>query len=250
MTIPSDGTECQPQTCAACKLPFNQDEGRYWTNKRRGPHHIKCLADDDGDAPELPGDSTEYELLTEAARRTEVSGLVCEIGTRLGGGIQAIIDGLTSPRAIVSVDPYGDIPYHYSDAHGVKYQMGYDQAMLVAALGSIPAACQSKGHLWIPILLEDSEFYRRYADGVPVYDAQKQVANYYALAHIDGPHDSKSLLAAVEFFLPRIRIGGAIVFDNIEHFKWDVVDAILVSEWGDCEARGQTKAVYRRTKVD
>ena len=192
----------------------------------------------------LPGDSIEYELITEAARQTTVPGLACEVGTRLGGGIQAMIDGFQQPRAILSIDPYGDIPYHYSDAHGIRYEMGYGQAMMVEALRTIPQACADKGHLWIPLVLEDREFYARYADGVPVYDCQKAVCNQYALVHIDGPHDTESLVLAIEFFGNRLAVGGCLIFDNIEFFNWDLVENALSPLVR--ESRGQTKAVYRR----
>lgn len=191
----------------------------------------------------LPGDSSEYELLTEAARRTDAPGLICEIGTRLGGGIQAIIDGLQQPRAIVSVDPYGDLPYVHSEVGGIQW-MGYNQQMMVTALGTISQACADKGHLWIPMILEDREFFQRFQDGVPVYDCQKKMFTTYALAHIDGPHDADSLLMAAEFFARRLVPGGCLVFDDIHYFQWDVMENALHPLMR--ESRGKVKAVYRR----
>lgn len=192
----------------------------------------------------LPGDSSEYELLTEAARRTTVNGLVCEIGTRLGGGIQAMIDGFQQPRAIVSVDPYGDIPYANTDSSGTR-RMGYDLPMMVRALSTISVACFIKGHVWIPMILEDKEFFARFADGVPIYDFEKHLVTGYALAHVDGPHDVESLMTAAEFFARRLVVGGCIVFDDIHQYGcWDVMENALKPLVQ--ETRGKVKAVYRR----
>lgn len=194
----------------------------------------------------LPGDGTEYHLLTAAARDTAVLGLVCEVGCRLGGGVQAILDGLQSPRVIVSIDPYGNIEYHHSDRYPQLYDCGYNREMQVQALTTIPAACHAKGHLWIPLLLEDREFFRRFADGVPVYQEAKFLVNDYALVHLDGPHATGPVLIETEFFAPRIPLGGAIVYDNWTYFDSEQVFQYLARQGFAQEAIGAEKAVFRK----
>jgi len=65
----------------------------------------------------MEGDSFDYEVLERAAQRVrDVSGLVCEIGTRRGGSLKYIMDGLEGTRKhIVCIDPYGDIGYNGAD---------------------------------------------------------------------------------------------------------------------------------------
>jgi hypothetical protein len=197
----------------------------------------------------LPGDGSpeEYELLTQAAKDTTVPGMVCEVGCRLGGGIQAILDGLDDRmRVIVSIDPYGDIAYQYSDHHGVRYHCGYDQKMMVQALATIGQACMDRGHIWLPFIMDDREFFKRFADGVPVYMGEKLLAQQYSLVHLDGPHDSASVCAETEFFVTRIPSGGAIVYDNHSYFSLPAVERILRGSGFVCQRIGQEKAVYRR----
>jgi hypothetical protein len=194
----------------------------------------------------LTGDSIEYELLTEAARKTTVPGMVCEVGTRLGAGIQAIIDGISGPRPILSIDPYGDVAYHHSDAHPKLYGHGYDQAMLVQALATIPAACHAKGHLWLPFIMEDSEFFRRFADGVPLYAGVKHVANDYAFVHLDGPHTTEKVGEETEFFLNRVPLGGVIAYDNWYYFNAEGIGEMLTMAGFELEVKGEEKMIWRR----
>ena len=59
-------------------------------------------------------DSANYEVLTDAAIRSKgVEGAAVEIGVRLGGGLQKIIDGLvesgqTPDKPVFGIDPYGN----------------------------------------------------------------------------------------------------------------------------------------------
>ena len=194
----------------------------------------------------LPGDGTEYEILTEAARRTTVPGLVCEVGCRLGGGIQAIIDGLASRRVIVSIDPFGDYTYHHSDDTPNLYGCGYDRKMLVEAMSTIPVACHAKGHLWLPFIMEDHEFFRRFEDGVPLYHEEKFVVNEYAFVHLDGPHRTDKVLEETEFFVPRVPVGGTIAYDNYGYFDWQSVAQRMVLGGFELEAKGQEKMIWRK----
>lgn len=197
----------------------------------------------------LPGDGTEYQLLTEAARLTTVPGLICEVGCRLGGGIQAIIDGLQSTRVIVSIDPYGDIAYQYSDSHPLLYNCGYSRSMLVEAMTTIPPVCHAKGHLWLPFIMEDYEFFRRFPDGVPLYEAEKFKCNDYALVHLDGPHRTDFVAAETAFFVPRVPAGGAIAYDNWSYFDNATIEQQLLGAGFGVEARGAEKVVWRRVKT-
>jgi hypothetical protein len=67
--------------------------------------------------------------------------------------------------------------------------------------------------------LEDWEFFNRFQDGVPVYvNGSKQVINQYALVHFDGPHTTDIVLGETMFFIDKIPVGGALVYDDVTHF--------------------------------
>jgi hypothetical protein len=65
----------------------------------------------------LGTDCWDYHILEQCAKDIKgVEGLVCEVGTREGGSLQIIINALLdnsdTGRHVISVDPYGNIPYY------------------------------------------------------------------------------------------------------------------------------------------
>jgi hypothetical protein len=190
----------------------------------------------------LPGDSEEYEILTEAARHAP-PGLICEIGCRLGGGVSAICDGLTPGRTILSVDPYGDMPYHIAEDRFVYLDYGGD--MLTEALCTIPVFCRERGVRWLPLVLEDAEFFKRFRDGVPIYErGYKRLVNEYALVHVDGPHCLANVIAAIAFFSPRLAEGGWMVFDDWQSYDHPL--AVMLNLKFEERLRGERKIAFSR----
>ena len=132
--------------------------------------HVKLEA-------ELPTDSLNYEVLTEAVERTsEVSGATCEIGLRRGGGSKFIIDALArlkgsaagsqNRRSHVAVDPYGNIPYLQTDAHPVR--LDYTNGMRNECLMNMYLYAAEKNVDFYFMNMTDAQFFRRFSDGIPM----------------------------------------------------------------------------------
>ena len=197
----------------------------------------------------MEGDSFDYEVLQRAAQRVrDISGLVCEIGTRRGGSLKYIMDGLEGTRKhIVCIDPYGDIGYNGADNQmNVRYD--YTNAMKHESLPQIYTYAASKNVNIVFFNLEDTEFMGRFHDGVPVYDGGKQILNHYALVFFDGPHDTLSILNEVLFFLPRSRVGSVFVFDDIQTYQHQLIEQVLFSQGFKAIEVGpqQRKASYEK----
>ena len=89
-------------------------------------------------------------------------------------------------------------------------------------------------HLYFTFFcLEDSEFFKRYPDGVPVYNNYKSLVNEYALVFFDGPHDKESVMLEVMWFLSRIDTGSVFVFDDVASYDHDYIDGILLKNGFD-----------------
>lgn len=182
-------------------------------------------------------DSVDYEVLIRAVKGTaELTGLVCEIGTRAGGSLKIIIDTMCRqiPRPIVSVDPYGWLDYAFGDQ---KVKFDYTNTMRDWCLRDIHDYL-----LWLnktraedfmkgaPInavffTLEDTEFFKRFSDGVPIYDnGEKKVYEKYSLVFLDGPHSLDAVKAEVDFFAPRMEKGGALVIDDINLVNYEALE--------------------------
>lgn len=178
---------------------------------------------------ELPGDSQNYEVIAKAVEHSkDVPGLTCEIGLRRGGGTKVIVDTLARlgiKKVHIAIDPYGNIEYKPDDVHSMR--LDYTNDMRDEALPNIYSYCKMKGVNFVFFNMEDSEFFARFSDGVPVYNYFKTKINSYSMVHFDGPHDYTSIAYEVQWFAERTPVGGTWVFDDIhdyDHKKLEVND--------------------------
>ena len=98
--------------------------------------------------------------------------------------------------------------------------------------------------------LEDTEFMKRYQDGVPVYDEYKKLEDKYAFVFFDGPHDDDALNRELEFFVPRAPVGAVFVFDDVWMMNHDTVceQKWLFPNGFELLERKNIKASYRKIK--
>lgn len=176
-----------------------------------------------------------------------VPGLTCEIGLRRGGGTKHIIDALAihAPhKTHVAIDPYGHIPYEHKE--GQVVQLDYTNEMRDECLSNLYQYTRLKRVPFIFFNLEDTEFFKRYADGVPVYNVEKRVYNEYSFVHFDGPHAVEPLKEEIMFFLGRIQPGACWVFDDVVgYYDHDVIEAMLFSNSFRLIDKTHHKALYQ-----
>lgn len=180
---------------------------------------------------DLPGDSGDYHLLTKG---TELSastpGMTCEIGLRRGGGTKTIIDALAqyAPHKIhIAIDPYGNIEYEHKEAQIVR--LDYNNEMRDECLSNLYPYAREKKINFQFINLEDREFFKRYADGVPVYNYEKDMINKYSFVHFDGPHAVDPLLDEITFFYNRINPDACWCFDDVTgYYDHSIIDKQLL----------------------
>ena len=217
-------------------------------------------------------DSHEYDILVNAALRIkDVPGAIVEIGTRRGGSAKMIIDALhqnaDSNRHMFCIDPYGNIDYEYTNkaavAHNInvnltddveemvstdivnKVKLNYDNSMRNRIVPSLYYYAFQKGIDFQFFFLEDTEFFNRYSDGVPVYNNVKSLVNDYSLVFFDGPHTNGAIKNEIEFFEPRMSKGSIMIFDDIWMMDHDrvVEECIFPRGWSVLEKR-EIKASY------
>lgn len=183
----------------------------------------------------LPGDSGDYDLITEAAEITSgLTGFACEIGLRRGGGTKHMIDVIAKQnpkRDMLAIDPYGNIDYNTVvnfNAGPQVVKLDYTNTMRNECLVNLYDYAEMQKVNFIFINLEDTEFFKRYADGVPVYQEHKRLVNSYSLVHFDGPHFTDDVVKEIEFFMPRAELGAAFVFDDVSYYDHSIVDKILL----------------------
>ena len=217
-------------------------------------------------------DSQQYEILWNAAANIKnVEGAIVEIGTRRGGSAKIIIDALQSQqdtnRSMFCIDPYGNIDYPETNkaistfsphlkiqgdpqsteiVNQIKHD--YDNDMRNRIIPSLYFYAYQAGLNFTFFCLEDTEFFARYIDGVPVYDEYKKLENKYSFVFFDGPHTNEALVTEIDFFIPRSSIGTMFVFDDIWMYDHNMIENILFNNGFEVFEKKEIKASYKKVK--
>jgi hypothetical protein len=218
-------------------------------------------------------DSQEYEVLANAVTKVKgVEGALVEIGTRRGGSAKLIIDTLTANsdtnRSLFCIDPYGNIAIDCTNLNmslhnpdrvieGDKnskelvspQKFDYTNTMRNRTIPSLYFYAYQAGLNFTFFCLEDTEFFKRYADGVPVYNEEKKIENKYSFVFFDGPHTTPEVLNETKFFVERSVIGSVFVYDD--EWMLDTEGTIipyLIENGFEILQRGNIKGSYRRVR--
>jgi len=198
----------------------------------------------------LETEGDHYHVLADAATAIKgVPGAVCEIGTRKGGSLGVIVNALEASgdhgRNVICVDPWGNIDYiHLNDQ--VETGKGYSNEMRNEAIPNIFNFIKTKPVNLQVFCLEDTEFFKRFADGVPFYNRAKVIETQYALVYFDGPHGDAQVMAEMDFFLPRSVPGTHFVFDDTSWYNHKIVHERMLAEDWDFIIDSGFKASYRK----
>jgi hypothetical protein len=217
-------------------------------------------------------DSQEYEILSNAALKIKgIEGAVVEIGSRRGGSAKLIIDALVhngdTARSMFCIDPYGNIEYYCTNKSITGHSLGveiegdpnslentkplrfdYTNDMRNRTVPSLYYYGLQRLSNFQFFLLEDIEFFKRYADGVPVYDQFKKLENTYALVFFDGPHDNPTVDIETNFFLERSTIGTVFVYDDIWMYDHARAEKLIFAQGFVILEKGNVKASYIKIK--
>jgi len=217
-------------------------------------------------------DSKEYEILTAGVAKIKgVPGAVVEIGSRRGGSAKMIIDTLVNnndtARSMFCIDPYGGIEYSYTNHALARHfpnlevegdptskeitkmvRLDYTNEMRNRVIPSLYYYAYNEGLNFTFFCLEDTEFFDRYSDGVPVYDQHKKIESEYAFVFFDGPHDNPGVNKEADFFIPRAVVGSVFVFDDVWMYDHDDVEVKLFAAGFEPIEKKEIKASYVKVK--
>ncbi len=202
----------------------------------------------------ISGDSDEYWFLTEAVELSAHLPHPCvEIGLRRGMGTKTIIDAVRwfcPEKTVISIDPYGNIPYIGREKDGYVH-LDYTNQMKAetqAALWAYIAENPVDYHFYC---WTDTEFFKRIYDFVPVYTGNFSIMGYteYSMCHLDGPHTVVDVKAELDYFIPRMPVGGIIVFDDItpDFYDHSQIEAYIADQFEIIKTGGK-KQIVRKVK--
>lgn len=194
-----------------------------------------------------------YIVLTNAVKQVGTSGPngpSVEIGVRKGDSSYIIMQTLKesgSPRVHIGIDPYGNIDYR--DWETCVRKLDYTNDMRNKAMKNLWQWCTDNDYDFIYMPLEDTEFFKRFEDGVPVYNEVKTIVNEYSLVFYDGPHTTADVLREIEFFSKRTQVGGMWVFDDVQQYPhMEKVHPVILEYGFELVENDQIKASYKKVR--
>ena len=169
-------------------------------------------------------DSLAYEVCYDAVVQTkDVEGMVCEIGLREGFGtflmMHAALDSRQQSRKFVSVDPFGDILY--ITANMAPHHSDYTNNMKKKCLKAMYNWAFDCDMYLNFLCMTNDQYFVRFADGVPFYEGEEKIISKYSVAFLDGPKSNEITAQELDFFGPRMSVGGKLVIDDIGHHWFD-----------------------------
>lgn len=198
----------------------------------------------------LHTDSGDYHLLTDGVKLIkDVPGMTCEIGLRAGGGSALIMRQLLiedqAYRTHIAIDPYGNIEYESHE--GLVERLDYTNDMRDQCMIDMYTFAKAAKLNFLFFPLEDTEFFKRYPDGIPIYKDFKNLETQYALVHFDGPHAWAPLVDELVFFANRAPSGAIFVFDDVSFYDHEKFEKEEILPRGfELVTKTRIKASYRK----
>ncbi len=215
----------------------------------------------------LPADNGDYHVVIDGVKLVaNVPGITCEVGVRAGGGSQYIMETLAETnqkKTHIGIDPYGNIPTEGRNNGFTRYD--YTNKMRNDCMIELYQLSTELSINFLFFALEDTEFFKRYGDGVPVYQntgkggccthgsqncvkcGEKSIETQYSFVFLDGPHATTALIEEFHFFKNRTASGAVIAFDDINFYDIGLIerDHIFNSGW-ELITKTKIKASYRK----
>lgn len=196
-------------------------------------------------------DSGEYEYLAEAVKiSANIDGACCEIGLRLGRGTATIIEAIREycpQKLVISVDPFGSIPY-IGREHVGAIRLDYDNPMKYKCLSKLNAFALQKEIKYDHYPWTDHVFFDKMETGVPYYDLEEHWETKYSVVHLDAQHTVADVSRQILWFNERMDKGSIIVIDDITIDFLDIkpINNLFISlDWSILK-QGLKKGVYQK----
>lgn len=199
----------------------------------------------------IEGDGIEYEILDLAVKRLlKPIGASFEIGVRRGMGSKIIIEAYRkyhpslNELVHIGLDPYGDLPYTFSEDRKNSSEADYTNLMKRETLINF---FKYYGEFNF-VNLDTHEFFKRFKDGYPIYSKKKKIIQKFELVHFDGLHDLENVTFEVNYFLNHLSEQTIFIFDDIGSFDFKKITNFLLSNNFKIIEKGKTKASFEFIK--
>ena len=164
-------------------------------------------------------------VLDALSKCMELGGPIIEIGTRLGGSALCFMEVLRKfdkDNWIITVDPYGSLPYETRANPGISVNSSYDEDMYRRAMYELSRFAYENNLNHMHFKTTSFYFMQQYDKFQMFKDGQRTLLEDPCFVYLDGHHDCK--IAEIDFFMKKLRPEGCIIIDDTEHLRKDLED--------------------------
>jgi hypothetical protein len=175
-------------------------------------------------AKERTDNPSSVELVREMAHK--VFGHVgpehpaLEFGTRWGGSALALLSAILDRdriRPLITVDPYGDLPYH-ADLKEVSWT--YSNAHYRGTMSRLSSVAEGCGLNWMHLMMKDSDYMEHLWSSVPIYLCPKPLLRpTFSFVYLDAEHTEEAVRRQLTWLKGKIAKGGLVVVDDADWLK-------------------------------
>jgi hypothetical protein len=159
-------------------------------------------------------------VLDALAKSIFMGGPVIEIGTRLGGSaicFMEIIKKYKKNNWVITVDPYGSLPFETEAAPGVSVNSAYDEGMYRRAVYEMSKFAYENSLNHMHFKATSEQFMNQY-DKFEMFDEGKKTKlEDPCFVYLDGHHFWK--IREAHFFLKRLRPKGCLIIDDSQYIQ-------------------------------
>lgn len=163
-----------------------------------------------------PGMDLFYNFALETSKKVDETLPFVEIGVRLGGSslylLKAIKDSGKIKRPLVTIDPYGEIPYEFKVGN-IKTKAVYTESFYRTALKELSNYCYQNNLLHINFKITSEDFINIFPL-IKVWNEGKIIPENFGFVYLDGSHEEKVVAMELDYFLPKVCSGGILVIDD------------------------------------
>ena len=130
--------------------------------------------------------------------------------------LKAILESDKKQRALITVDPYGDLPYFWAGRGFSKTGYGEDFYKEAMKLLSNFAYDNRVYHTHFKLTSDD---FMKIFDEISIYDEDKVLGKTFAFVYLDACKEQNTIAKEFEWFKKRMKSGGLIIFDDYDEIK-------------------------------
>jgi hypothetical protein len=207
----------------------------------------------------FPDGPTASQTIRCCTSILHLDGGTAEVGVYKGGSSKLVMETFAKAgqsNIHIGIDPYGNMSFwdYEWNQHRIEDNAnypGYTNRLGYYTQSLLFNFAHENKQDYLYFKLTDSDFYKIFADGVPIYKEEPSMLNSYRLVLIDGNHKTSCVLEAIHYFDQKMVKDGIIIFDDVNRYPHkDLVHPVLISLGYTEEDTTNDRIAYKCNKLN